>query len=533
MRGVSGSPKLVGRVVGEATPTEFWFVSSKEEHPPRYEYVVIYSDENVDGVVRRVEVLAQVTRVVSRSSAYSDRLDFTTLEKIYSAGIDDVNVICSARTLGFLVEGRREIRMPRRAIYPGNEVYLAPDDLIREFFSYPEEEGLHIGYLVSRPRVPVYVSLNGFRRHVAVLAQTGAGKSYTVGVLVEELLKKGGTIVIIDPHADYVFLGQTKDGSPHPLRERVLVFRNPSSTGRYSEDSIGNVRPYTIRFSDLSEDEVADILEIPERWTNIRDAISNVIHQLRGGGKKSEYTVDDFISKMEEEAREDRHAKRALKYVRRLKRLRVFGEVTTDVSEMLRPMQVSVLDLSGLNDASMDYIAYRVLTDIYIRVSTGEYPYPVFVVIEEAHKFVPPKKERTTKSRSIINTIAAEGRKFGVFMILVSQRPSKIDGDALSQCNSQIILRVTNPADQRAILVSSERMSESLLSDLPGLNIGEAVIVGELTKVPVLVKVRERETREGGADINVVGALRMAREEVGLSKETLKPELEEAVLSEV
>ena len=512
------SPRLVGRIVGEATPTEFLFVSSKKDHPPRYEYVMVYSDELIDGQVKRVEVLAQVTHIVSRSSAYSENVDFTTLERIYSAGIDDVNVICVARTLGFLYRsgGSSEIRMPRRAIYPGNEVYLAPDELVQEFFSYPEEEGIHIGYLLSRPHIPVYVSLNGFRRHVAILAQTGAGKSYTVGVLVEEILRKGGTVIIVDPHADYVFLGRLKDGTPHPLKERIFVFRNPNSTGRYSEDSLDNVKPYTVSFSDLSSDEIADILEIPERWTNIRDVISKAVSELRK--KSCGYSVEDFIGKVEEMARgsssDAQHAKRALKYVYKLRKIRVFGDVTTSIEDMLQPMQVSVLDLSGLNDASMDYIVYRVLSEVYLKVSTGEYRYPVFVVIEEAHKFVPPKSERRTRSRSIINTIAAEGRKFGIFLIVVSQRPSKIDQDTLSQCNSQIILRVTNPVDQRAILNSSERISESLLSDLPGLNVGEAVIVGQLTKVPVLVKIRERKTMEGGADIDVVGALKRAREEL-------------------
>ncbi|MEM4762153.1 MAG: ATP-binding protein, partial [Thermofilum sp.] len=112
--------------------------------------------------------------------------------------------------------------------------------------------------------------------------------------------------------------------------------------------------------------------------------------------------------------------------------------------------------------------------------------------------------------------IASEGRKFGVFLILVTQRPSRIDADALSQCNSQIILRITNPHDQRAVAEASERLGEELMRDLPGLNVGEAIIVGELTRVPVIVKVRRRLTREGGADIDLVSELRRARESLNL-----------------
>ncbi|MEM2299540.1 MAG: ATP-binding protein, partial [Thermofilaceae archaeon] len=105
----------------------------------------------------------------------------------------------------------------------------------------------------------------------------------------------------------------------------------------------------------------------------------------------------------------------------------------------------------------------------------------------------------------------------GVFLILVTQRPSRIDADALSQCNSQIILRITNPYDQRAVAEASEKLGEEIMRDLPGLNVGEAIIVGELTRVPVIVKVRRRETREGGADIDLVEELRRARQVLNLT----------------
>ncbi|HEY6040578.1 MAG TPA: ATP-binding protein, partial [Anaerolineae bacterium] len=83
--------------------------------------------------------------------------------------------------------------------------------------------------------------------------------------------------------------------------------------------------------------------------------------------------------------------------------------------------------------------------------------------------------------------------------------------DTLSQCNSQIIMRLTNPQDQLAVKQSSESISEGLLADLPGLNVGEAVVLGPLVRVPVMVNVGERVSKEGGNDIDVVAALENAR----------------------
>jgi hypothetical protein len=123
-------------------------------------------------------------------------------------------------------------------------------------------------------------------------------------------------------------------------------------------------------------------------------------------------------------------------------------------------------------------------------------------------------------SSSIIDRIAAEGRKFGIFLLVVTQRPNKISSNVLSQCNSQIIMRLTNPDDMSAVRRSSEGLSEDLFSDLPGLNRGEAIVVGELTKVPTMVKISGRQSREGGSDIDVVKALEKGLELYELQKHT-------------
>jgi len=201
-------------------------------------------------------------------------------------------------------------------------------------------------------------------------------------------------------------------------------------------------------------------------------------------------------------------AKDAAKYLAQIVKMRVFTDASTNVDKMLKPRHLSVVDLSGLSDHVSDYIAFRILSDVYDNVVSGKFEYPVFVFVEEAHRFVPA--EGSTYSEDLIKKIAGEGRKFGVFLILITQRPFKIHSDALSQCNSQIIMRITNPQDQNAVASSSERLSQTLLDDLPGLNKGEAVIVGEMTRAPIMARVRKRITKEGGSDIDILAKMKAA-----------------------
>jgi DNA helicase HerA-like ATPase len=519
---VSGSLKEVGIVVGEASSSEFLFSSKPDEMPSRWEYLLTYSEEELDGKAVRVEVIAQIERVMSASQALTKELDFDIIRKIIDLGLADSKVWGRARILGFLAESG-ELQLPKKAVIPGKPVYIAPTELLEKFYSFPKEEAIQVGSLITRSEVPVSLSIKGFRRHLALIAQTGSGKTYLAGILADELLAKGGTVVMLDPHADYVFLGRDPAGKRHELSDRITVFRNPSSTGRYSEGEVGKIEPYEICFSDLDLDEIYLIANIGKHMTNIRNGLEKAVEYLRA--EKDVFGPQDLMEELENaktwkekniDSKTISGARDARKYISAVAKMEVFTDTSTDISAMLRPKHLSVVDLSGLSDEVADYIAFRVLSDVYGKVSGGEFGFPVFVFVEEAHRFVP--FQASARSGRIIKRIAAEGRKFGVFLVAITQRPSKIHPDVLSQCNSQIIMRITNPQDQQAIAMSSERLSETLLNDLPGLNTGEAVIVGEMTRAPVMVRVKKRRLREGGSDIDIMGKMKEAAEKA--SEET-------------
>ena len=120
--------------------------------------------------------------------------------------------------------------------------------------------------------------------------------------------------------------------------------------------------------------------------------------------------------------------------------------------------------------------------------------YPVFIIIEEAHRFA----SKDSRSYGVLKTILAEGRKFGIGVCLISQRPSKIDSDILSQCMTQVIMRIVNPADQENIKNSIESIGRDMIEELPGLTKGQALVAGVSINAPVLIRVRDRLTKHGG-----------------------------------
>jgi DNA helicase HerA-like ATPase len=127
-------------------------------------------------------------------------------------------------------------------------------------------------------------------------------------------------------------------------------------------------------------------------------------------------------------------------------------------------------------------------------------PYPAFVLIEEAHNFAPASADMV--SSQILKTILSEGRKFGVAVGLISQRPGRLDADVLSQCMTQFILRIVNPIDQARVAESVESVGRDLLQELPALSKGQAIVAGAAVNTPLLCRVRRRITAHGAEDVD-------------------------------
>ncbi len=593
----------VGYVVGEVRTDAFTFVTTPEMAPPRLEYIRLRGlrEESGAGRPRQVDILAQVASLSVNSRLLSQSMSYAEVEAILRRlGASPPVVVGEAKVLGYLDPETRSVRLPRGAAMPGAPVERAPDDMLREFFGKGVTDGLHIGSLINRPGVEVQMDPNGLRRHMAVIAQTGAGKSYTVGVLLEQLLQLGGTVMVFDPNSDYVLMGRTPERRPTPFAERVQVYRVPNEQqNRIGDEEIGGVEHLSVRFSGLEVDEVCDLAGISEKATNIRHAVRTAVDRLAGrdysaedlraeleliagfagappegmpaeGFDVQEYVAsagaegdasierrdddqppdslpdsdnsDDWFGDPEERARQRAEARReareaaggrraqrpptddaisgaakALKYIDFLAALGIWGFKDVPLEALLRPMRLSAVDLAGVDRRIADFLVTKIVSEVWKTATRDGLARPVFIVLEEAHNFVPSGRDEG-QAGWWLKRVASEGRKFGIFLVLVTQRPYRVHQDTLSQCGSQIIMRLTNPEDQNAVRRASESISESLLADLPGLNVGEAVVLGPTVRVPVMVRVRRRESDEGGSDIDLVKALARAREDLGVER---------------
>src|SRR5205085_8757887 len=172
-----------------------------------------------------------------------------------------------------------------------------------------------------------------------------------------------------------------------------------------------------------------------------------------------------------------------------------------ELDELCKPGQCTVLQLNEVDQREQQVIAATLLRRIYqARVDTVKQkvgrgdknyvPFPVFCLIEEAHNYAPASADAV--STDVLKQILSEGRKFGVSIGLISQRPGKLDSDVLSQCMTQCIMRITNPIDQDRIASSIESVGRDLIKELASLSKGQVIISGASVNTPVMLRVRRR-----------------------------------------
>jgi hypothetical protein len=176
-----------------------------------------------------------------------------------------------------------------------------------------------------------------------------------------------------------------------------------------------------------------------------------------------------------------------------LNRHHIFGYYDVPaVQSMIVPGNLTILDVSDItSNRKRQMIASYFLRELFNRRIAGTVP-PFITFIEEAHNFAPEKGSKHNFSKPVIETIAREGRKFNSILCLISQRPVHLSTTSLSQCNTHMYLRITNPYDKKHIGESSEGLTPELLDQITSLEVGEAIVVGEASQFPLFVSIRKK-----------------------------------------
>jgi DNA helicase HerA-like ATPase len=440
----------VGTIEGEVDTSNFKFRATEEVR--KFDFVSVKSNGKW--------ILAQVEEVTKKSSG---------------------ETYANASIIGYRDKGLT--KAPRRVIEPDSIVYQADQELISETLGL-DDEGLRIGNLETNPEIDIHVDPEDFYKHFAVLAQTGAGKSYLTGVLIEELLENDFPILIMDPHGEYSSLQQSNPENEE--EQRSYDIREFSPNTDINQDAL------PLRFSSMNLGKKELMTLIPDSLTNSQmGVLYNALKRLKE--KEEDYSLLDIEDAV---SQEDSTAKwNLLNYLEQLEESGLFSQSPIDLEELVEPGRATIINLRAVEPDTTEMTAYMLAKKLFDLRKENRIP-PFLMIMEEAHNFVPEKGFGQTLSNDIMRKIASEGRKFGLGLGVISQRPARIDKNVLSQCNTQFILRVTNPNDLKAISKSFEGINSEVESMIKSLPPGVCFTLGN--EYPVMTSVRTRKSKHGG-----------------------------------
>ncbi len=471
---------VVGICVGETSLTEVTFISDKM--PQVGEYVTIEYDGK--------KVLGMIENLVRGNDALNiDINDFKAIRQISKIGAEDNYIRGKVKILGDVNDN---LKLPRTPVLPGTEIKLADAEILKEIFKVTNP--IKLGALVNQSDVEVNVEANPIlSRHLAILAMTGAGKSNTVAVLIDQLLGYSVPVFIFDMHGEYKD-AEFPNGNVNVIKPKI----NPQYMTFYEIKKLVNIpsngyiqeRHFRRAFKKAKE-MLSDGVAHTNNFLQIIYDILEADSQVEGSDKQ----IVDVMNKIDDSM--DRYSN-------------LFDQYTGNILTSIKKAHANVLDLSQVDESVASVLVSHILRNSLQRSKNAAHSgnkkelldNSIFFILEEAHILAPNKRD--SDSKRWIQRVAREGRKFGLGLCLVSQSPKTVDHDALSQMNNMIILRLVEPEDQRHVQSASESLSQDLINQLPSLNVGEAIVLGLMTRVPTLVKIDKFKGRQHGDDMDIV-----------------------------
>lgn len=408
--------------------------------------------------------------------------------------------------------------------YPttGAEVHAVGAGDIAKMFDRFQAKGFSVGAVAAHPSLKVCLDPSSlFGRHFAILGQTGSGKSWTVAALVQQTVAvmPRAHIIILDLHGEYCW--KRKDGTRHYAFDDSIVrhvdareLEIPYWLMTYAElcdllieHSEREATNQTAFFRDcllegrLQENATASpALGLPRVTvdTPIFFSLDDLITKVRDkniervGNRQGPMfgDFDRFLMRIESKLNDTRYDF-LLKPAKR--------NTSASLSSMLRDFvglgtqkaAVTVIDLSSVPFDVRPTVAAQIGRLAFeFNFWNPEYrDFPILLMCEEAHAYIPRASEsQFAGSRKSMERIAKEGRKYGVGLAVVSQRPHEVSETVLAQCGTFICLRITNPDDQSYVRSLVPESEGDLVNVLAGLGRGEALVLGEAVPLPTRVQ---------------------------------------------
>ncbi|MCP4144547.1 MAG: ATP-binding protein [bacterium] len=403
---------------------------------------------------------------------------------------------------------------------PQQSVYLAPKEELKFIYGHAKGAVVCLGEHVGSSSTPCYADMNELLgKHTAVLGSTGSGKSGTVAAIIHSLLERGQNsghehwnprIIILDPHDEYgsAFPAHSKlstdDGSlslPYWLlnfQETVALLIGKTEFVATSQANIIKSALITSRKEgaielDLDGDAINVDSPVPYKLTRLRELI-DADKPPQASKQDSHNSILQKLDVLQTDAR--------LNFLM----TEWLGGKEDPFPAVLAQLcnenqQPRVVDLSGVpNEVAgvSSAVIARTLFNMKVWQTSDERANdPVLLVCEEAHRYVPNRGEAQYEAaQEAIRRIAKEGRKYGVGLLLVSQRPSEVEATVLSQCNSWVVMRITNDADREHVKSILPDSMSGLTKMLSGLRRQEAIFVGQAAMLPSRIVVRDLNEEE-------------------------------------
>lgn len=466
-----------------------------------------------------------------------------SIESILNAeGEPDRRYILEANPLGILRDDDFERGGDTIAIPPKDVKPATRDDIDAIYAqSIADKEKFVFANLASNPEIAVPVNGNKFfNKHIAIVGSTGSGKSHTVAKIIQSATEiKEGTydgmnnshIIIFDIHSEYKaafpnsnYLDVADIVLPYwllnseELQELFLdteandhnqrnVFKEAVIDSKISYFKGSPERKDRINFDSPLLFDIKDVLSFAQEK-------NNEMVQGKTGPKQGPLNgkLSNFISRLE-----NRISDKRLTFLLGDEVLHTTFENTIKqfIGYGNSKSNITIIDLSGVPFEVLSItvsLISRLLFEFgyyYKRLRHSTNPNetinndtPFLLVYEEAHKYVPNSDlVKYRASRESIERIAKEGRKYGITLMLASQRPSEISETIFSQCNNFITMRLTNPNDQNYVKRLLPDTMGQLIDKMPTLKSGECLLIGDAVIIPSIVKIEECNPKPSSNDI--------------------------------